>query len=211
MSLMPPTAAPTARKTRGPYRGTRRRRSGRGWVTWAPPAGRDRCRSASSPGRTGDRGFRYRKLSGGDGLAVEDGLDDRACVPGGALVVVEELPGILIGAVAAGPGDTRQLQAGPRQLVAGAPAHQEDRVARAGGQFPGRAERSRCSSSRMRASPSASRASTVDGTCSGGVPAACCSWSSWTVHSTSARPPRPSLVCVAGSAPRAAAPARPGP
>ena len=35
-----------------------------------------------------------------------------------------------------------------------------------------------------------------------GTSQACCSCSSCTVHSTSASPPRPSLVCVVGSAPR---------
>ena len=44
--------------------------------------------------------------------------------------------------------------------------------------------------------------STVDGARSAGTSAACCNCSSCTVHSTSERPPRPSLVWVAGSAPR---------
>ena len=93
---------------------------------------------------------------------------------------------------------------GPGQLVAGPAAHQEDRVARAGGQLPGRRaaprparrpagrrRRSAASASHRRGDPQLRVTSP-----------ACCSCSSCTVHSTSASPPRPSLVCVAGSAPR---------
>ena len=48
----------------------------------------------------------------------------------------------------------------------------------------------------------ASSVSRVDVVCRPGTRAACCMVSSWAHHSTSARPPRPSLVWVAGSAPR---------
>src|ERR687889_2927174 len=69
-------------------------------------------------------------------LSVEDLLDDAAGVPGGAPVVVEELPGVDAGAVAAGPRDAGQLEPGPRQLVTGPAADEEDGVARAAGQLP---------------------------------------------------------------------------
>src|SRR3954471_17057201 len=68
--------------------------------------------------------------------SVEHLLDDGAGVPGGAPVVVDELAGVRVRAVAAGPRDAGQLQPGTRQLVAGPAPHQEDRVARPAGQLP---------------------------------------------------------------------------
>src|SRR3954452_20007318 len=52
------------------------------------------------------------------GAAVEHPVDDGAGVPCGAPVVVEELGRRDVGAVAAGPGHSGQLDTGPRQLVA---------------------------------------------------------------------------------------------
>src|SRR3954471_21633836 len=67
---------------------------------------------------------------------VEDLLDDRAGAPGDPPVVVEELTGVGLGAVAAGPGDPVELEPLARQLVARAAAHEEDRVAGAAGGGP---------------------------------------------------------------------------
>ncbi|COX25148.1 Uncharacterised protein [Mycobacterium tuberculosis] len=47
-----------------------------------------------------------------------------------------------------------------------------------------------------------SRDCSVEVLCRAGTWCACCSCSNCTVHSMSASPPRPSLVCVLGSAPR---------
>src|SRR3954449_2834304 len=76
-------------------------------------------------------------------LPVEDLVDDGAGVPGRAPVVVDELAGVHVRTVAAGPRHAGQLQPGSRQLVAGAPAHEEDRVAGTAGQLPRRPQRAR--------------------------------------------------------------------
>jgi hypothetical protein len=60
---------------------------------------------------------------------------------GWCAVLVEELPGVDVGAGAAGPGDAGQLQPGPGQLVAGPAADEEDGVAGAAGQLPRLAQR----------------------------------------------------------------------
>ena len=136
------------------------------------------------------------------GPAVEDLLHDLAGAPGGPAVVVEELPGSMSGPypharatpASSRPGRGSWSLARPRTRKIAFRA----RVARS------HAERSAsaCSPSSSPASPRAASASTVGAARSAGTSAACWSCSSWTVHSTSASPPRPSLVCVAGSAPR---------
>src|SRR5215212_11754180 len=142
MLSMPPTAEPTARKTSNavPRNSAASERARVGDIGTSGGPGQlplhRRHHGAATPGTFGSR-----MLSAGGRLAVEDVLDDRAGMPGGPLVVVEELAGVHVGAVAAGAGDTRQLQPRPRQLVARPAAHQEDRVTGAGGQLPGRRER----------------------------------------------------------------------
>src|SRR3954452_18698287 len=149
---MPPTADPTARKTSSavPTNSTATERASVGDM---PTSAIARSRSPVSPLGTAVRAA-IRVPRPGDGRQslghapsparrspVEEVLDDRARAPGRATVVVEELPRVAVRAVAAGPGDARQLQAWARQLVAGPAAHQEDGVARAGGHLPRRSQR----------------------------------------------------------------------
>ena len=62
--------------------------------------------------------------------------------------------------------------------------------------------RSACCAVNSPADAAADSASSVRVVRSSGTDAACASCSSWIVHSMSVSPPRPSLVCVVGSAPR---------
>src|SRR5687768_15793103 len=79
--------------------------------------------------------------SAGRRVAVEHLLDDRPRPPGGAAVVLDELPGVDVRSVPAGAGDPDQLRTRARQLVAGPAADQEDRVAGTGGELPGGLQR----------------------------------------------------------------------
>src|SRR4051794_22437869 len=89
-------------------------------------AARDRdtrppCPDATPPTRrpfddtlSGDMGPHPKgRGSAGGRHPVENLLDHRAGVPGGAPVVIEELPGVQVGAVTARAGDAGQLDAGP--------------------------------------------------------------------------------------------------
>src|SRR5215204_2954081 len=90
------------------------------------PAGSGRDTPLPCPARPPHTHPLTRWGSAGRRLPVEHLVDDRPRVPGDAPVVVEELAGVHVGSVAAGPGDAHQLEPRSRQLVAGPAAHQED-------------------------------------------------------------------------------------
>ena len=134
---------------------------------------------------------------------VEDPVDDGAGAAGDAAVLVEELARVGVGVVAQRGGDGGELAARVRHLVG--------RLARAPGwrrrgpgwpsssrpRAPRRRRRRAAPPSPRRRGPRASTACAATGR-----RRACWSCRSCTVHSTSASPPVPSLVCRALSARR---------
>ena len=208
---LPPTArADSDEAPAGRCRRTRRRRSGRDGQTRAastmtpqPPPAATWSAAAMRVAVQGPKGPRPTRGSAAVGQPVEDLLDDGSGMPG-------ESAGSRRGT---GPGrrPARSRRRGPPR-PAPAPAGAAGRSA--GPRTRKIALRARVAS--RHAAPASAACSASSRPAAGapparrrsrsraapGAPPACCSWSSCTVHSTSASPPRPSLVCVAGSAPR---------
>ena len=116
-----------------------------------------------------------------------------------AAVVVDQLAGVESGRVAERPADADQAAPCDGSWSSALSRTSIDRVAHPGRQLPRRRRAHRPPLARaVRASRAARSASRVRGVRSAEIASPCRSCSSWTVHSMSARPPRPSLVCVDG-------------
>ena len=132
---------------------------------------------------------------------VEQPLDDGACPARDAAVLVEELA-LRARRVARGSGRPRRARG--RSTAARRPACRGRGRARCASGPPWSRRRRRTSASSSPPAPRRPRRQRrrVLVVRRPGSSAACRSWSSWTVHSTSARPPRPSLRARPGSTPR---------
>src|SRR3954469_8246036 len=115
MVVMPPTAEPTATATRiaVPTNSAATERTSVGDMPTSGAAVRGTVSLLPRRGDPPDPWARSARV----GQAVEDAVDDRAGVPGGAPVVVEELPGVEIHAVAAGPRPPRPRPPGCSAVV----------------------------------------------------------------------------------------------